>query len=93
MKVSPASMEEWVEDGGHLVLLVEHANAETNDWSKGSTRSVLEPALVGMLEPGRDQAGECAMFQKTGESIAASSSKGVLRGGRQLRQRRGGEWR
>ncbi len=42
-------MEEWVEDGGHLVLLVEHADTETNDWSKGSSDPLLEPALVRML--------------------------------------------
>ncbi|MES2660900.1 MAG: DUF4350 domain-containing protein [Verrucomicrobiota bacterium] len=42
-------LEDWVEDGGHLVVLVDHANAETNDWS-GSSRSMdPDPAFVKML--------------------------------------------
>jgi hypothetical protein len=43
-------MEDWVEDGGHLVLLVEHTESETNDWSKYSERPVFEPVLFDMLE-------------------------------------------
>ena len=42
-------VEDWVEEGGHLVLLVEHAESETNDWSKDPGELKLEPALVGML--------------------------------------------
>lgn len=42
-------IEDWVEDGGHLVLLVEHADAETNDWLDDPVEPQLEPALVGML--------------------------------------------
>lgn len=43
-------MEEWVHDGGHLVLLVEHADAETNDWSDYQAEPEFEPALFSMLE-------------------------------------------
>lgn len=42
-------IERWVKNGGHLVLLVEHANAETNDWSLDGTEPPLPSALVGML--------------------------------------------
>ncbi|MEO8616140.1 MAG: DUF4350 domain-containing protein, partial [Luteolibacter sp.] len=43
-------MEKWVSDGGHLVLLVEHADAETSDWSDPSGELEREPALRRMLE-------------------------------------------
>ncbi len=43
-------MEEWVLDGGHLIVLVEHADAQTNDWSGHDAPLVLEPALLAMLE-------------------------------------------
>ena len=43
-------MEDWVEDGGHLVLLVEHTESETNDWSQNSEKPVFEPVLFDMLE-------------------------------------------
>jgi len=43
-------MEEWVIDGGHLVLLMEHASAETNDWSSGNIVAEIEPPLVDWLE-------------------------------------------
>lgn len=42
-------MQDWVEDGGHLVLLVEHADTETNDWSRNTIEPRLEPALLTML--------------------------------------------
>ena len=43
-------LERWVSDGGHLVVLVEHANTETNDWSPYSIEPELEPAVVHMLD-------------------------------------------
>ena len=43
-------MESWVDDGGHLVLLVEHANSESNDWSRHAPEAELSPALLGMLD-------------------------------------------
>ena len=43
-------MEEWVFDGGHLILLVEHSSAQTNDWSGHDAPLILESALLAMLE-------------------------------------------
>jgi hypothetical protein len=43
-------VQEWVEDGGHLVILVENADSETNDWSKSAGEPSLEPVLLEMLE-------------------------------------------
>ncbi len=43
-------MEDWVSNGGHLVLLVEHADAETSDWSEPPSELEREPALTRMLE-------------------------------------------
>lgn len=43
-------MESWVNDGGHLVLLVEHANSETNDWFRHAPDDELSPALLEMLD-------------------------------------------
>jgi len=43
-------IEQWVGIGGHLILLVEHADEATNDWSVGHPPLVLEPALFSMLE-------------------------------------------
>ena len=43
-------VEDWVENGGHLVLLVEHADAETNDWSTHPTEPAVPSALVEMLD-------------------------------------------
>lgn len=42
-------VEEWVSGGGHLVLLVQHAETETNDWSGHANTVKVEPALKGML--------------------------------------------
>ena len=43
-------MEDWVKNGGHLILLVEHADSETNDWSGYAMPPDLKPALFSMLE-------------------------------------------
>jgi hypothetical protein len=42
-------VEEWVEDGGHLIVIVENADSETNDWSKSPSDPSLEPPLLRML--------------------------------------------
>jgi len=42
---------EWMDDGGHLVLLLENAESETNDWGFGSTTTpVLDPPLRDLIE-------------------------------------------
>ena len=46
-------MEEWVRGGGHLILLIEHADAETNDWLGRHPPPVVEPALEKMLKHAR----------------------------------------
>ncbi|MEI6175964.1 MAG: DUF4350 domain-containing protein [Verrucomicrobiota bacterium] len=43
-------MESWVKSRGHLILLVEHADSETNDWSGYAMPPDLKPALFSMLE-------------------------------------------
>jgi hypothetical protein len=42
-------MEEWVEEGGHLILLVEFADEETNDWAEDHTPPVLEKSFLSMM--------------------------------------------
>ena len=42
-------VERWVHGGGHLVLLVEHADAASHDWSWGHADPVIEPVLTDML--------------------------------------------
>jgi len=43
-------MEQWVTRGGHLILLVEHADSERSDWSDYSLKPDLHQALYSMLE-------------------------------------------
>ena len=42
-------METWVGSGGHLILLVEHADSEASDWSTYAMPPDLKPALFHML--------------------------------------------
>jgi hypothetical protein len=42
-------MEEWVNGGGHLILMAEYADAQTNDWLGRHSPPVVEPALDAML--------------------------------------------
>lgn len=79
-------MEEWVMDGGHLILLVEHADAETNDWSDSVPELEQEPALIEMLDgmgltlkdrgPGKDEAraGKVELEGKSFEIDATSKA-------------------
>lgn len=87
-------MEDWVEDGGHLVLLIEHANAETSDWSRNAIIPQLEPALIRMLERARielREGGETEATVKVSrikyrgtsyEVDAKSSTRVSVRGGK-----------
>ncbi|RYD18361.1 MAG: hypothetical protein EOP88_22820 [Verrucomicrobiaceae bacterium] len=43
-------VEEWVSGGGHLVLLVEHAESETSDWSRHFELPQIATPLVSMLD-------------------------------------------
>ena len=42
-------MEDWMLEGGHLVLVIEYADAQTNDWSHSASPPVIEPPLRAML--------------------------------------------
>lgn len=42
--------EEWVENGGHLILLVENADAESNDWSGHYPKPEFEPPFSDFLK-------------------------------------------
>ncbi|MCU0752080.1 MAG: hypothetical protein MUF86_02415 [Akkermansiaceae bacterium] len=46
------SMEEWVRDGGHLILLVERTDSATNDWRGRHAPPSIEQALTEMLRRG-----------------------------------------
>ena len=43
-------MERWVWNGGHLVLIVEHSDEETNDWADYHSPPVLENAFLTMMK-------------------------------------------
>lgn len=43
-------MEQWMESGGHLILLVEYADEETNDWAEDHPQPVLERAFFALME-------------------------------------------
>lgn len=43
-------MEEWMDDGGHLVVLMENAESQTNDWGARPGPPPVTPALREMLE-------------------------------------------
>jgi hypothetical protein len=43
-------VEQWAAAGGHLVVLLEHAAAEINDWRTFEPAMPLAPALAGMLQ-------------------------------------------
>lgn len=80
-------MEEWVRGGGHLILLIEHADAETNDWLGRHPPPVVEPALEAMLkrarlhlhEGARVEAGEIR-FERENFTVDASSTYAVSKG-------------
>ncbi len=59
--------EQWVRDGGHLILLVEHADGGTNDWSEYESRPELQPALFSMLKRAGITLEEGAVGAKTKE--------------------------
>lgn len=42
--------EEWTRGGGHLILLMENADAETNDWGGHSARPELQPAFDSLMK-------------------------------------------
>lgn len=59
-------VRDWTEEGGHLVLLVEHASPERNDWSSYTEKPSIEPPLRRFLE----EAGLTLDMSHTGEATA-----------------------
>jgi len=43
-------LDSWMVDGGHLIVMVDHSSAETNDWSGYSPPPSPDPALLDLLE-------------------------------------------
>lgn len=81
-------VEEWIEEGGHLVLLVEHANAEVNDWGYPVDEPPLEEVLLEMLERhgfeiegGKSAAAEEVEFGGEAFKVDAESSRRVKSSG------------
>lgn len=78
-------LESWVEEGGHLVLLVEHADAETSDWSKFTKELDLEPAVIHLLDRAgielksgeKELTASKIRFLKKTYQVNASSDAGV----------------
>jgi hypothetical protein len=50
-QVFAGKLTDWMDDGGHLVLLLENAESETNDWGFApTTPPVIEPPLRKLIE-------------------------------------------
>lgn len=83
-------IEQWVSDGGHLVLLVEHANAETSDWHERSSEPVIERPLLEMLgrsgielnESGKSVKSQRIDFDGESYEVEAESTSSVAEVGK-----------
>lgn len=82
-------VEKWVLEGGHLVLLVENADAATNDWAARTPEVRVEPVLWAMLEnsgitlsarnpSGSGVSASSLHFEGRSFLISASSSASVV---------------
>jgi hypothetical protein len=80
------AVDRWVEEGGHLVLLIEHANSETNDWGMLPPPLLPDPALTRFLRDSgmelrpsreRDEKAEMTEIQFNGESFAVEAKSGT----------------
>lgn len=76
-------VEQWMDEGGHLVVLLDHAESETNDWNFRIQPPVLEPALLGFLDRSgvvlteSSEPAPTAEFSGRNFRIAATSEKRV----------------
>ncbi len=43
-------LDEWIAEGGHLVVMVDHASAESNDWHRFPPSPPPDVALLDLLE-------------------------------------------
>lgn len=85
-----SQVEQWVDDGGHLVLLAEHADSQINDWSTYHETPRYETALQEMLgrfgmELKEDSPSKAEKIELEGEEFqvnAASDSSVVLEDGK-----------
>jgi hypothetical protein len=76
-------LETWMDDGGHLVVLLDNAESEANDWGRRFMPTVPEPALLAFLErsgivlsEGAD-AATTAEFEGRSFRVEATSMKRV----------------
>jgi hypothetical protein len=82
-------VDSWVDEGGHLVLLVEHADSETSDWSRDSGVPMIEGALTDLLGDAGIELGEAGGAMKVSEidfegrsyQVAAESQTSVAEAG------------
>ena len=82
-------VENWVHNGGHLILLVDYADTASHDWSWGHADPAIEPVLTDMLERHGirlvENAGVKARrvrFMGETYQVSAASDYGVAEGNR-----------
>lgn len=63
--------EEWVREGGHLVVLLDHAGVEISDWRSFNTEVEAEAVLESLLE----RAGITLTQRETGRKSWATESQ------------------
>jgi len=86
-----AGAEEWISDGGHMILVMEYAEAFASDWGIGMMpRTEPAPALLAMLaraglefrqDAGASESGEVVFDGETYETGAAARSSVAEVGG------------
>ena len=82
-------VSEWAADGGHLVVLVDHAS-DTNDWTQRYAETKLEPPLFEMLNQVgielKEQSSTVTKVEFDGETyeVAANSASSVRQGKQEL---------
>lgn len=76
--------ESWTQDGGHLVLLIEHASASSHDWSDSMLTPKLEEPIRELLarvdlslEEGASKQADRFVFEGNGFKVDASSTFSV----------------
>ncbi len=67
-------MEDWVMEGGHLLVLLEHAEAEESDWSSHWVEPILQPALKRFL-------GETGLVVEEDMNTARTKTERISFGG------------
>ena len=64
-------IEKWISNGGHLVLLIDHADSDRNDWTNYSygTDDQMDPSLSRMLDDAGLEVDLKRSRVKDGESV------------------------